>query len=187
MTRIGVTVFGLWALALSLAPAHGQISASATITPQQLAPNNFKYSLTLTNTGSTSIGTLWFGWFPGYDLLNTAPSSFTSPSGWSASNAPETYGVASAQWVASSNLLQPGHSLSGFSFTTSDPPATIGGPSIFGAPVEQSYVYIGAPEDDPGFALTPTTVVPEPKPLTLLLGLPAALLLRRKGHERRFD
>jgi len=179
--RIGISACALCALALSQAPAHGALSASATITPQQLGPSSYKYSLTLTNNGSTTIGTFWFGWFPDYDLLNPATTGFTAPPGWTGTDAPDDFGVASAQWVTSTNLLQPGNSLSGFSFMTSEPPATISGTSAyFGVPAEETYVYIGAPEDDPGFAFTPTTAVPEPKSLMILLGAPAALLLQRR-------
>ncbi len=182
--RIGTVALSLLALALSHATAHGALSASATITPQQLRPNSYKYSLTLNDTGTTPIGTFWFGWFPSYDLLNPAPTAFTAPAGWTGINAPDTFGVASAQFTTTTSALQPGHSLSGFSFTTSETPASIAGTSdFFGEPVGLSYVYIGAPETDPGYALTPTTVVPEPNSLmTMLLGVPAVLLMKRRGR-----
>jgi hypothetical protein len=177
----GIALVGLLAFALVPAQARGGISATATISSQQLSPSSYQYSLTLTNTGTTAIGTFWFAWFPAYDLLSTAPTGFSNPAGWTGVNAPDSFGVASAQWMTTTSALQPGNSLSGFAFTTSETPAQIGGTSaFFGVPVEETYVYIGAPETqtDPGFALTPTTV-PEPASLAMLLGVPC-LLIRRK-------
>ena len=75
------------------------------------------------------------------------------------------YGVGSVQWTTTSSPLQPGHTLSGFQFTSPDAPSALEGTS-FGLPVKYSYVYIGGPETDPGFLLTAQTVsVPEPASL----------------------
>ena len=170
-------------LALIAGQVRAGISASATISPEQLAPNSYQYSLTLTNTGTTPIETFWFAWIPAYDLLPSNPTSFSSPSGWTGKNAPDSFGVASAQWVTTQNPLEPGHSLSGFVFDSPDSPSVINGTSaFFGLPVKQSYVYIGAPETDPGFALVPTTVTPEPSALGLLL-IPAGLIFRRQRRQ----
>lgn len=169
-----VLVLSYWQTA-----AFGALSASATLTSQQLGPNSYEYDLTLTDTGSTPIGTFWFAWIPGYDLLRSSPTSISSPPGWTGSAQHEAIGVDSVQWVNSASPLQPGHSLTGFKFDSPDTPAKISGvSSFFGLPVEESYVYIGAPETDPGFALRAATIVPEPASLVLLAG-PAALLLRR--------
>lgn len=158
--------------------ARADLSASATITQQQLGPSDYHYSLTLTDTGTTPIGTFWFGWIPAYDLLPSAPTSITSPAGWTGQNAPDSFGVASAQWVNPASPLQPGQSLSGFTFDSPDANVTTGTSQFFGLPIRQSYVYIGAPETDPGFALRPTAVTPEPASLALLV--PALLLVRRR-------
>ena len=174
---------GFWAgglLALLAAPAYGSLSASATISSTQLGPSSYQYSLTLTNTGTTNIGTFWFGWIPGYDLLPSHPTSFSAPPGWTPMDAHDFFGVASAQWVNTTTPLQPGHSLSGFGFDSPDSPTALAGTDPFGFPIKYSYVYIGGPETDPGFLLTPTTVAaPEPA-MGLLIGLPAMSLLRRK-------
>lgn len=167
-------LLGVWQAA-----AFGDLSASATLTSQQLAPNSYEYDITLTDTGTTPIGTFWFSWIPGYDLLPSAPTSVSSPSGWTGVPMREGIGVDSVQWVNATSPLQPGQSLSGFKFDSPDSPAKISGvSSFFGLPVEESYVYIGAPETDPGFAFRAATVVPEPASLALLAG-PATLLLRR--------
>lgn len=161
-------------------PALGALGASATLTSQQLGPTSYEYDLTLTDTGTTPIGTFWFAWIPGYDLLPSAPTSISSPSGWTGVPMHEGIGVDSVQWVNATSPLQPGQSLSGFKFDSPDTPAKISSvSSLLGLPVEESYVYIGAPETDPGFALRAATVVPEPASLVLLAS-PTTLLLRRK-------
>jgi len=169
-------------LGLGAPSADAALKASATITQQQLGPGDFQYSLTLTDTGTTPIGTFWFGWFPGYDLLPHAPTSITSPPGWTGQNAPDAFGVASSQWVNTATPLQSGQSLGGFTFNSPDANVATGTSAFFGEPIDFSYVYIGAPETDAGFALHPTLVTPEPASLALLV--PASLLLarRRKRH-----
>lgn len=158
--------------------AEAGITASSTISSQQLGPNSYQYSLSLTNTGTTPIGTFWFGWVPGYDLLPNAPTSVSSPAGWSGGEVADYYGVGSVQWVTTSSPLQPGHTLSSFEFTSPDAPSALEGTS-FGLPVKYSYVYIGAPETDPGFLLTAQTAsVPEPASL-FSLAAGAALVLCR--------
>lgn len=93
------------------------------------------------------------------------------------------FGVASAQWVNTTTPLQPGQSLGGFSFDSPDANVLTGTSAFFGVPIDQTYVYIGAPETDPGFALTPT-VVSTPEPVSLALLAPAAaVLLRRRRSE----
>src|SRR5438477_2934494 len=155
---------GLWLPALLCvafchAPAQAGLTATATVSSKQLSPSSYEYSVTLNNTGTTSIGTLWLGWVPFYDLLPSSPTAFVSPAGWTGKNAPDLFGVASAQWVASTPLA-PGSSLSGFKFDTPDSPAIIGGTSFYaGYPVTQSYVYIGGPQTDPGFAFSAPVLV----------------------------
>jgi hypothetical protein len=173
---LGVLLMAAWG-----GPAGAAIGATSTIQSTQLGPNAWEYALTLTNTGTTPIGTFWYGWIPGYDLLPTAPTQIKSPTGWSGKNAADFYGVASAQWVNLTSPLQPGQSLSGFAFDTSDPPSAIGGNSLYGYPVNYSYVYIGVPQTDPGALLVPTTVTPEPAGLAAL-ALAGVVLGRRRGR-----
>ena len=172
---------GLAALAVTFvcSPALADWSASSTITRQQLGSGSYEYDLTLTDTGTTPIGTFWFGWVPGYDLLPHAPASISSPPGWTGTNAPDYYGIASAQWVNTTNPLQPGQSLSGFKFDSPDSNLITGTSSFFGLAIEESYVYIGAPQTDAGFSLSPNAVTPEPASLALFAA-PAVLLLRHR-------
>jgi hypothetical protein len=180
----------LWALcvlglALGSRTAWGALGASATISSTQLGPNSYEYSLTLTNTGTTPIGTFWYAWIPGYNLLRSTPTQIFSPSGWTGNaNAPEPFGVASDQWVNTATPLQPGQSLSGFKFDTPEAPSSIFGTSnFFGYPVGYSYVYIGAPQTDPGALITPTVVTPEPATLGIMLVGIAFAASRRRRHQ----
>ena len=162
-------------------PTGAAISASSTIQSTQLGPNSYEYALTLTNTGTTPIATFWYAWIPGYDLLPSAPTTILSPPGWTGVNAPDYYGVGSAQWVNTANPLQPDQSIAGFKFDTPDSPSQLAGNSVFGLPVNYSYVYIGAPQTDPGALLIPTTVTPEPAGV-VMLALAGVAALRRRRH-----
>src|SRR5206468_5637695 len=42
----------------------------------------YHYDITVTDTGSTNVGTFWFGWIPGFNFLPATPSAASSPSGW---------------------------------------------------------------------------------------------------------
>jgi hypothetical protein len=179
----GIALLALMGLGMAVTSASGQINATATISSQQLSPTSYQYSLTLTNTGDTNISTFWFGWIPSYDLLPSAPTAFTAPAGWAGINAHDVIGTASAQWTTTTAPLAEGQSLSGFTFTSPDAPAALAG-TFFGLQIEDSYVYIGAPEapGDFGFFLMPTTVAstPEPSAFALFFGLPALLVLRNR-------
>lgn len=167
-------------IALMSHPASAALQASATLTSHQLAPNSFEYTITLNNTGTTPIGTFWYSWIPGYDLLPSSPTQVKSPTGWTGLAEHAGFGVDSIQWVNTVTPLQPGQSLPGFTFDSPDSPAAISGTSFFaGLPVGESYVYIGAPELDPGFPFVTITAVPEPASMSLL-AVPAILLLRRR-------
>ena len=44
----------------------------------------YHYSVTVTDTGTTNVGTFWMGWIPGEDFLPSIPSSPPpTPAGWS--------------------------------------------------------------------------------------------------------
>lgn len=175
------SVAGL-ALVACAAPAGASLIATSTISRQQLGPNSYEYDLSLTDTGDTAIGTLWFGWFPAYDQLTSHPTSITSPPGWTGQDAPDSFGVASVQWVNTTSPLQPGHTLSGFKLFTSESDVTTG-TGFFGIPIDETYVYIGAPETDPGYAFNPS-VVATPEPATASLAASGAVLFLRRRRAR---
>jgi hypothetical protein len=140
-------------------------SASATITVKQLDQSHYQYTITLSDTGSTSIGTFWFAWVPGEDFLASSPTSITAPAGWTdaITNEGASDGFA-IQWRASSpsSDLEPAGALTEFSFVSSDPPSSVLGDSIFypGTPVTTFFVYSGAPFSDSGFQGVATEALP---------------------------
>lgn len=177
----GLSALALFIAALCSAPAFAVLSASETIIASQVGPNSYEYNITLHNTGDTAISSLWFGWVPFYDLLPSPPTSISSPSGWTGINAPDIFGVASAQWTTTTSPLAGGQSLGGFKFDTPDSPAIIGGTSFFaGFPVTESYIYAGPPVENGtgGVGFSAPVQTPEPGALALLLA-PAAFFLRR--------
>jgi hypothetical protein len=134
-------------------------TASATIAFTQINPTTFQYSITLNDTGPTTIGTFWFAWddLPDQNFLKTAPLSFSSPTGWNAlltHNPGPTDGFG-IQWTASSASadIQAGHSLTGFTFTTTDTPAAVFGQSQIDPTfkVTSAFVYTTGPFSDAGF------------------------------------
>jgi hypothetical protein len=164
--------------------AMAQINAMVTYTSQQLGPNSYQYSLTLHNTGTTQIGTFWFGWIPGYDFLPSNASNVSSPAGWAGGSIHEAIGSYAIEWYDTGSPLAAGQTLSGFSITTADSPATLTGPSFLGSfyPVNTSWVYMGELQSglnasDQGTLVTST---PVPEPVSVLLVAPALLLARRR-------
>ena len=142
--------------------AMGALSASAVLTPQQLGPNSWRYSLTLSDTGSTPIGSFWFSWIPGENFMPTAASAISSPATWSGSSM--NFGATdgnSVLWSTSSPLAA-GQSLGGFAFDSTSPPAKLAANSPFypTTPVGTSFVYHGALFSDAGFEFVAKTVPP---------------------------
>jgi hypothetical protein len=173
----------------------GSILATADLTPTKIGPGLYQYSVTLHDTGTTNIGTFWFGWIPGQNFMSTSPTSILSPSSWmdaiTHGGPGDGYAI---QWVASNPgaALTPGHSLTGFVFDSTMTPAQMAGLSadhpIY--PVGTSFVYIGAPFGDPGYefvaTVNPVSATPEPSSLLLMasafgVGFSA---LRRKFAQR---
>lgn len=178
-------------------PLAASEMAAATYTFSQLSPTTWNYQFTLTDTGTTPIGTFWFSWLPGQGYMNTAPISAVAPAGWVA----ETFNGTTAgdgfseRWVDNAGALMPGQSISGLSFVSATTPAEIAGASPFhgGIPELTADVYMGAPligTDAPFVAtLAPASAAPEPSSVVLIL-LAGVLLLvanwRRLVHLRFF-
>jgi hypothetical protein len=120
----------------------------------------FNYNVTVTNTGTTPLGTFWFGWLPGEDFLPSVPSSIVNPSGWANSiqGGGNSVDGSSIQWVAQSSGadIAAGQSLSGFDFSSADSPTVLAGFSTQhpGSHAMTSFVYGGAPFSDGGFEFT---------------------------------
>ena len=169
-------------------------TASATITLGSHSAGSYTYDLSLTNTGTagSTIGTFWFSWIPGQNYLASNPTVVSAPTGWE--DGPDSNSVsgpqngASIEWQATSSAgyLDAGKTLSGFSFTTPDSPASVFGNSIYSfngsyPSVLTAYVFGGAPFSGTGeqFQVQP---VPEPSPALLLgaMGGAGLLILRRR-------
>ncbi len=190
-----LAALSLAALALFAARPVLAGTSSASVTETQLTPTTFQYSITLNNSAASSapIGTFWLAWLPGQDFLATTPLSVSSPAGWTDNLFPAGGGNgASIQWLSSSPAasLPVGKSLSGFTFTSTDTPATVFGNSVFypGTPALTSTIYSGGPFSDAGqvFVASASTSQAVPLPPAAWSGLlMLAGLLGVSGFRRR--
>ena len=158
--------------------AQGQIPSGAIL---GAGSGPYTYSLSFTDgaTATSPIGSIWYAWtasIPPYFYLPGVPSSVSVPAGW-------TFSIVgnSIQFIASSsaNDIQPGHSLSGFSYTAAFTPAQLASTLYSGL----SVAYSGGIEASPDFSGQMFTVqtVPEPGPLGLLaLGAGSVVMIRRR-------
>ncbi len=114
-------------------------SATAKITFSQLNQTTYQYSISLTNTAAAArIETFWFAWddLPDANFMTVNPVNVTSPSGWFAlvthisSSTPDGYGI---QFYTpfSGSALTAGHTLTGFSFQSTETPAQMFAASPF--------------------------------------------------------
>jgi hypothetical protein len=157
----------------SVAFAQGEV-ATGDVSGQ---PSGSVYDYTITlnnNSGSVSIGSLWYAWTPTispFFYLPSPPTSASAPVGWTASIVAN-----SIQYVDSGTPLVPGQSIQ-FQYVASFTPAQLTGNAGY------SYVYSGGIEGDPGaFVNIQTVAAPEPSSLGLLMAgfLGLTLAGRRK-------
>ena len=172
-----VAILGGWAL---VAPSFGSLLATADMTYTQLNATTYEYAITLHDTGTTNVGTLWYSWIPGRDFMPVTPTNIQHPANWSnlvfGGGFSDGYSI---QWTTSSAALTAGQSLPGFKFDSTATPTQIGGFSNFGPyAVNTSYVYIGGPELDPGRLFT-VQLTPEPATLALVV-IGSAWAMRRR-------
>ncbi len=149
----------------SVFPLRAQLQATATVTSTQLSATAYHYEIVLKNTGTTTIGTFWFSWVPGRDYMPSPPTNIGAPLYWSGlsthGGATDGYGI---QWTTPYSIyyLPAGQSFSGFSFDSAMTPA-----QLAASPVGVSYVYIGAPQGDPGYNFTVMSAVATAPQLTV--------------------
>ncbi|MBV9266257.1 MAG: hypothetical protein JO061_08835 [Acidobacteriaceae bacterium] len=186
-------LLGLGAVAFLgiLAPSVSSAAetASATISATSLGGGENQYTLTLNDTGTTTVGTFWFAWVPGDNFMPATPTAITSPAGWQetvTSGGPS--GGSAIQWKASSAAsdVNAGGTLAGFSFESTLTLAQLQAASTGtpADPVDTTFIYSGAPFSDNGYQLTPTVVTgpgsgptPTPEPrATGLAGIGLCLL-----------
>ncbi len=172
-------LFALFA-GIAAVPAFGQLNATGSIA---YAPNGnaWNYNITLNDTGTTTVGTLWYSWIPGEDFMAVSPTNVVTPANWSDtiinSGAGDGYSI---EFVAAvGHELAAGSSLSGFQFTSTSSPAQLAGNSNFYThpAVGTSYVYSGQPFSDGGHQFI---INPVPEPITMIALAPALLLMRRR-------
>jgi len=174
----------LAALCMAIAPAFGELVATARISAVANGPN-FDYTISLTNTGSTNIGTFWFAWTPPgmpseYDFLPSAPFSISQPAGWLGPASPGFPGYSIEYYNSTGSPLAPGQTDT-FRFSSPDSPATLQG-STFGFPNTTSFIYGGSPLLGSTARVNPV-FVPEPGSSCALLaiGYAGLLALRRRN------
>src|SRR5579871_5733908 len=175
-----LTLLGLVCV-LSVNLSAASIAASGTFTDSLIGPGEYQYDITLTNTGTTTIGTFWFSWIPGFGFMTLPPTNIQSPMGWTGVTTNSNMAI---QWVDTGTLLAPGSSQSGFIFDSTLTPAQLEGPSSMpNDPVATSFVYAGAPLVGPGFQFVVTQAqgsVPEPATFALAsLGIGLAAIVRK--------
>jgi hypothetical protein len=141
------------------------INANASITGTSNNSGGFNYTTTINDTGTTAIGTFWFGWIPGEDFLTQNPTLIGSPSGWSASIVPIGSGY-SIEWTANSaaSYIPAGGSSSAFTFSSTETPAVLGGTSTLDSryAASTSFVYQSAAFATNGLQITPTVSTAAP-------------------------
>lgn len=155
-------------LCIAIAPAFGQLAATATISALPDGPN-FDYTISLTNTGTTNIGTFWFAWTPPnmpfeYDFLPSAPFAITQPTGWFGPASQGFPGYSIEYYNSGGSPIAPAETAT-FHFTSPDSPATLQG-TTFGFPDTTSFIYAGAPLNGPTAQVSPA-FVPEPSSFVL--------------------
>jgi hypothetical protein len=156
-------------------------TASATITDTQINSTTFNYQIDVQDDADSAntVGTFWFSWVPGKDFMDAKPTSVTSPAGWTDNITGGGPGDGFAiQWenTATADILNPGNSLKGFSFDSTDTPAEIAGDSLLypGTPVLTAFTYDAAPFSDAGDQILVTLAAPVTPPPTSTVPLPSA-------------
>jgi len=112
------------------------------------AGGSYDYTITLQNTGTNALNSLWYGWTTSGDNLSSDPSNAGNSLGWA-----NTVSGNSIMWVNSSGTaLAPGASAT-FTFVSSSTPA-----EITASPSGESVAYVGAIDFSQGNAGDSTAV-----------------------------
>lgn len=150
---------------VAIAPAaFGQTSASGTISGVQNGAN-WNYTITLTDTGATQIGSLWYAWTPdvspNFYLPAGTISNISGQNGWTGSTVAN-----SIQFVGGANALNAGNSVELF-YTASFSPTTLAATLNSGLSVAYSGgIEASASTGDFTIAIV---AAPEPSPVALIV------------------
>ena len=172
-----VLVFAAGLVASSVS-SHAQ-NATASLSGV-LVLGAYNYTLTLTNTGTTPLNSIWYGWTTSGNNLPSVPSSAGNLIGWANSVVGN-----SIEWVNSTGTpLAPGQP-GVFTFVSTSTPA-----QITTLPSGQSVAYVNGIDFTQNFPGHSTPVfsptfgsVPEPSSFVLaIVGSLGLLVARRKDH-----
>src|SRR4051812_409943 len=94
------TCLFLLPLPAGASPALGQLAGTAQLVSPPAAAGQFTNTVTLHNTGTTTVGTFWFSWIPGEDFLPSLPANITAPPGWVGYIEQGIYDSYSIEWYA---------------------------------------------------------------------------------------
>lgn len=175
-----IAIAALGAILAAAGNALANINATGTIA--QNSPGN--YTITLTNTGSESIGTFWYSWtpVPFYDFMTSNPTNISSSLNWFAINEHSGPGDGySIFYYTFGSGITPGSSAT-FSFSSPDSLASLTGPSSFYSfeNTGTSFIYTGVESGDD--AQITVTAAPEPAGVGLLGAAGAIALGRRRRN-----
>jgi hypothetical protein len=154
--RMLVAIFSLAGLFAPQTVTAAEVAAGV-IMYQKVDATTFRYTIDLNNTGSTTVGTLWYSWVPGEDFLAASPTNVVGPTGWTATITQEFVGDGfGIQWVNTASPLASGNTLFGFRFDSTSTPAQLAANSTIHTtfPTGTSFIYAGAPLTDAGFQFT---------------------------------
>jgi hypothetical protein len=174
--RLALALAAAAGLATSAATSHAQ-SATATISGVAASGGVFDYTITLHNTGTTSLDSFWYAWTLSGNNLSAAITTPGSSLGW-IDTALE--GNTSISWEGNSgNALAVGQSAT-FTFDSTETPSVI---TI--SPSGESVVYVSGigpntfGQNSPGSAspVFSPTLVAAPEPSTMGLVAAGALVL----------
>jgi hypothetical protein len=149
------------ALLVSALTSRGQ-GASGTISGTQVSANLWKYTITLKDTGSTAIDSLWYAWTPDvspyFYLPDSNLSSISGQNGWTGS------AVANSIQFNGGTALTTGQSVQLF-YEADFSPSTLAGTVNGGL----SVAYEGGIESSPGTPdFSVVQIVPEPTSFALV-------------------
>jgi hypothetical protein len=141
----------------STAPPPAVPTVTATITGVANG-GSYNYTLTLQNTGSSALNSLWYGWTTSGNNLPANPSNAGNSLGWA-----NDLDGNSIMWVNSSGTALAAGASATFTFTSSSSPS-----AITTTPSGESVAYVGGIDfsqdaaGDSTAAFSPTLVAPPP-------------------------